>query len=155
LDDFVVRNINKNDEFTAHFNNMNLRYAEKLRGFDRKNFFLEHLLTVGLDNYFFQKHLGENRDTCDNTLSSDVDDLDTLQSTTELYKQQSKGPDEQSVQSSQSTPKSTTSRSNAPKAYHSNKETQSSSNGGGYNNPPHPKIDSSHKLPMEKKRKKL
>ena len=41
----------------------------------------------GLDNSFFQKHLSENRDTGDNTPSSDADDLDTLQRTTELYKQ--------------------------------------------------------------------
>jgi hypothetical protein len=73
---------------------MNLRYVEKLRGFDPNNFVLEHLLTVGLDNSFFQKHLRENRDTCDNTPSSDADDLHTLQRTTELYKQQGKGPSE-------------------------------------------------------------
>ena len=34
----------------------------------------------------------------------------------------------------------------------SKKETQNYSNGGGDNNPPHPKIDSSHKVPVEKKR---
>jgi hypothetical protein len=47
-----------------------------------------------------------------------------------------------------------TSRSIAPTAHHSNKETHSSSNGGGDNDPPHSTIDSSHKLPVEKKRKK-
>ena len=40
-------------------------------------------------------------------------------------------------------------------AHHSKKETQSSSNGGGDNDPPHPKIDSSHKIPLNKKRKKI
>jgi hypothetical protein len=39
-------------------------------------------------------------------------------------------------------------------AHHSNKATQISSNGGGDNNPPHSKIDNSHKLPVDKKRKK-
>jgi hypothetical protein len=38
--------------------------------------------------------------------------------------------------------------------HHRNKETQSSSNKGGDNDPPHSKIDSSHKIPVEKKRKK-
>jgi hypothetical protein len=152
----VLRNVNKIDEFAAHFNNLNLRYVEILRGFDpNKNFFLEHLQTLGFDNSFFKKHLTENRDTDDNTPASDVDDLDTLQSTTELYKQQGKGPGEKSVQSTDNTPKSTTSRSIAPTAHHNNKETQNSSNGGGDNNPPHPKIDSSHKLPVDKKRKKI
>jgi hypothetical protein len=61
--DFVLRNVNKIDEFTAHFSNLNLRYDESLRGFDPNNFFLQHLQTLGFDNYFFKKHLTENRDT--------------------------------------------------------------------------------------------
>jgi hypothetical protein len=40
-------------------------------------------------------------------------------------------------------------------SHHNNKETQISSNGGGDNDPPHSKIDSSHKLPVDKKRKKI
>jgi hypothetical protein len=48
-----------------------------------------------------------------------------------------------------------TSWSIAPTPHHNNKETQNSSNGGGDNDPPHPKIDSSHKLPVDKKRKKI
>jgi hypothetical protein len=39
-------------------------------------------------------------------------------------------------------------------AHHRNKETQSSSDGGGDNDPPHSKIDISHKLPVDKKRKR-
>jgi hypothetical protein len=54
-----------------------------------------------------------------------------------------------------STPKSTTSRSITPTNHHSNKETQSSSNGGGDNDPPHPKIYSSHKIPVDKRRKTI
>jgi hypothetical protein len=38
-------------------------------------------------------------------------------------------------------------------AHPSKKSTQSSSNGGGDKNPSRAKIDSSHKLPMKKKRK--
>jgi hypothetical protein len=65
--DFVLRNVNKIDEFAAHFNNLNLIYVERLRGFDPNGIFLEHLLVVGLNNSFFQRHLSENRDTDDNT----------------------------------------------------------------------------------------
>ena len=133
---------------------MNLRYAENLRGFDPNKFFLQHLQTLGFDNYFFKKHLTENRDTGGNAPSFDVDDLDTLQSNTKLFRQQGKGPSDKSVQSANNTPKSTTSQSITPTAHYKNKETQSSSNGGGDNNPPHCKIDSSHKLSVEKKRKK-
>jgi hypothetical protein len=71
-----------------------------------------------------------------------------------LNRQQGKGPGDKSVQSVNNTPKSTTSRSIAPTAHHNNKETHSSSNGGGYNYPPHSKIDSSHKILVDKKRKK-
>jgi hypothetical protein len=37
--DFVLRNVNKIDEFAAHSSNLNLRYVEILRGFDPNNFF--------------------------------------------------------------------------------------------------------------------
>jgi hypothetical protein len=83
----VLRNANKIDEFAAHFNNLNLRYDEILRGFDPNKLFLQHLQTLGFDNYFFKKHLTENRNIDDNAPASDVDNLDTLQSTTKLYKQ--------------------------------------------------------------------
>jgi hypothetical protein len=112
------------------------------------------LQTLGFDNCFFKKHLSKNRDTSGNALASDVGDLDTLQSNTKLYMQHGKGPSNKSVQSTNNTPKSMKSRSIAPTAHHSNKETQSSSNGGGDNDPPHSKIDSSRKLPVDKKRKK-
>jgi hypothetical protein len=102
-----------------------------------------------------KKHLTENRDIDDNAPASDVDDLDTLQSTTELYKQQGKCPDEKSVQSTNNTPKSMTSWCITPMTHHNNKETHNSSNRGGDNDPPHPKIDSSRKLLVDKKRKKI
>jgi hypothetical protein len=50
----VLRNVNKIDEFAAHFNNLNLRYAERIRGLDPNGIFLEHLLAVGFNNSFFQ-----------------------------------------------------------------------------------------------------
>jgi hypothetical protein len=153
LRDFVLRNVNKIDEFVAHFNNLNLIYVESLRGFDPNNFFLEHLLTLGLDNSFFKKHLSENKNTGDNTPASDVRNLDTLQSLTKLYKKHGKRPGDKSVQLTDNTPKSATFRSIAPTTHHNKKATQNSSNGGGDNDPHHPKIDSSHKLPLEKKRK--
>jgi hypothetical protein len=49
------------------------------------------------------------------------------------------------------TPKSMTSQSITPMAHHNKKATHNYSNGEGDNNPPHPKIDSCHKLPVEKK----
>jgi hypothetical protein len=82
----MLNNINKIDEFTTHFNNLNLRYVERIRGFDPNGFFLENLLAVGLEKSFFQRHMSENRDTNDKNYSYDVDNLDTLQSTIELYK---------------------------------------------------------------------
>jgi hypothetical protein len=154
IGEFVLKNVNKIDDFAAHFSISNLRYAEDIRGFDPYDIFRQHLQTLGLDDCFVNKHLPKNRDSGDNGPASDADDVETVQSCTKLYTQQGKGPSDKSVQSANTTPKSTTSRSIAPTAHHSNKETQSSSNGGGDNDPPHSKIDSSHKLPVEKKRKK-
>jgi hypothetical protein len=85
--DFMLRNANKIDEFTSHFNNLNLIYVQSLRRFDPNIFFLEHLQTLGFDNYFFKKHLTKKKDIDDNAHSYDANDLDTLQNTTELYKQ--------------------------------------------------------------------
>jgi hypothetical protein len=104
--------------------------------------------------FFFEKDLTENRDTGENAPTSNVHNLDTLQSTTELSRKKGKDDDDKSVQSTNNTPKSTTSRSINPMAHHNKKETRSSSNGGD-KDPPHPKIDTSHKLPMDKKRKQI
>jgi hypothetical protein len=110
----VLRNVNKIDKFAAHFNNLNLRYVERLRVLDPNGIFLEHLLAFGLNNSFFQRHLSENRDTNEKTPASDVGDLETMKSTTELYKKHGKGPSEKSVESPDTTPNTTISRSIAP-----------------------------------------
>jgi hypothetical protein len=62
---------------------------------------------------------------------------------------------EKSVQSSKNAPKSTISRSIAQTTHHNNKATRSSLNGEGHNDPPHPKIDSSQRLPLDKSRKQF
>jgi hypothetical protein len=121
--DFVLKNVNKIDEFATHFNNLNLIYDETLRGFDPNNFFLQHLQTLGFENSSFKKHMTKKLDTGNNAHASDVSDLDTLQSTTELYKKQGKLPGEKSVQLTNNTPKSETSQSITPMAHHNNKET--------------------------------
>jgi hypothetical protein len=39
IGDFIFRNINKIDEFANHFHNLNLKYVEKIKGFDpNRNF---------------------------------------------------------------------------------------------------------------------
>ena len=119
----MLKNVDKIDDFEAHSSIPNLRYAEIIRGFDPYNIFWQHLQTLGLDDCFFKKQLPENRDIGDNAPASDVDDLDTVQSYTKLYTQQVKGPDDKSVQSTNNTPKSTTSRSIAPTTHHNKKTT--------------------------------
>jgi hypothetical protein len=52
IGDIMLRNINKIDEFANHFNNVNLKYVEKIKGFDPKRIFVEHMLSVGLSNSF-------------------------------------------------------------------------------------------------------
>ena len=36
IGEFIFRNLNKIDEFANHFNNVNLKYVEKIKGFDPK-----------------------------------------------------------------------------------------------------------------------
>jgi hypothetical protein len=81
--------------------------------------------------------------------------LETILSTNEFYKQKGKGPSEKCAQSPVVTPKTTTSRSNALTAHRTRKVTKSSSIGGGEKNPPLGKIESSHKLPLIRKRKNV
>jgi hypothetical protein len=50
--DFVFRIMNKIDEFANHFHNLNLKYAEKIRGFDPNGIFVDHMLVVGFSNSF-------------------------------------------------------------------------------------------------------
>jgi hypothetical protein len=151
----MCRNVNKIDEFTGHFNKLNLTYDERLKGFDPNGIFREHLLAVGFRISFIHRRLTEDRDSDDKNPSSGDCDLETLQSKTELYRQQGKVSDEKSAQSPASTPKRTTSWSITSTAHPSKKATQKYSNGGGDKNPPHTKIDSSHKVPLTKKRKKI
>jgi hypothetical protein len=153
--DFIFRNMNKIDEFTCHFHSLNLKYAEKVKGFDPSGIFVEHLLVVGFNNDFINTILNEDGDNALGTPTHDTDDLETILNTNESYKQRGKGLGEKSAQSLTVTPKSTTSRSNAPMTYPSKKFTHSSSGGGGDKNPPSRKIESSHKLPVRKKRKNI
>jgi predicted molibdopterin-dependent oxidoreductase YjgC len=44
IGDFIFRNINKVDEFVNHLKNVNLKYAEKIKGVDHKKIFAEHML---------------------------------------------------------------------------------------------------------------
>jgi hypothetical protein len=39
----MFKNLNKIDEFSNHFNNVNLKYAEKIKDFDLKRKFVGHI----------------------------------------------------------------------------------------------------------------
>jgi hypothetical protein len=59
IGEFVLRNINKIDEFANHSNNVSLRYAERIKGFDSNKIFVGHMLLVGFSNSFIQTVLSE------------------------------------------------------------------------------------------------
>jgi hypothetical protein len=149
--DFIFNNMNKIDEFVGHFHSLNLKYAEKVKGFDPNDIFLEHLLVVGFNNYFINTIMNEYGDNASSTPSRDTDNLETILNTNDSYKKRGKGLGEKSAQSPTITPKSIASRSSAPTAYPSKKLTHSSSGGVGYKNPPSGKIEISHKLHMRYK----
>jgi hypothetical protein len=128
-------------------------YAKRLKGFEPNGIFREHLLGVGFNTSFIHTHLTQDRNSVENNLASVDCDAERLQSTIELYRQHGKVSSEKSTESPASTAKSTTSRSIASMVHPSKKETQKYSNRGGDKNPPCINIDSSHKIPLTKKRK--
>ena len=87
IGEFVLKNVNKIDDFASHFSISNLRYAEDIRGFDPYDIFRQHLQTLGLSDCFVNKHLPKNRDSGDNGPASDTDDIETVKSYTKLYTQ--------------------------------------------------------------------
>jgi hypothetical protein len=58
IGDFVLRSMNIIDEFSNHFHNFNLKYAENIRGFDPNKIFVEHMLTMSFSNSFIHTVLG-------------------------------------------------------------------------------------------------
>jgi hypothetical protein len=148
----VCRNINKIDEFAAHFKKLNLTYIERIKVFDPNDIFGEHLLGVGFNTSFIHRHFTQDRDNVNNNLSSAHCNVETLQSAIELYRQHGKVSGEKSTQLPANTPKSTTPRSVTSTVHPSKKGTQKYSNGGD-KKPPRINIDSSHKVPLTKKRK--
>jgi hypothetical protein len=133
--DFIFRNMNKIDECTGHFHKLNLKYTEKLKEFNPNCIFVERLLVVGFYNSFINTILNQDGDNASGTPTRNIDDLETILSTNESYKQRGKGPGEKSSQSLNVTPKSTTCRSSAPTTYPTKKVTHSSSGRGGDKNP--------------------
>jgi hypothetical protein len=59
--DFIFRNMNKIDEFAGHFHSLNLRYVERVKGFDPSGIFVEHLLAIGFNNSFINTILNEDK----------------------------------------------------------------------------------------------
>jgi hypothetical protein len=155
IGDFIFRNMNKINEFAGHFHSLNLKYVERVKGFDPGGIFLEHILVVGFNNSFINSILNEDEDNFSGSISRETGDLETILNTNESYKQRVKGKGEKCTQSPTVTPKSTTSQSNAPMTHKIKKVTHSSLGGGGDNNPPSRKIESSHNIPLRKKRKNI
>jgi hypothetical protein len=150
-----LKNINKIDEFANHFNNVNMKYAENIKGFDPNKIFVEHMLSVGFNNLFIHTILNEEEDNNQGTHVQNVDNLETILSTNGFYKQKGKGLNEKSAWSPVVTPKTTTSRSNAPTTHPIRKIAKSISSNRGEKNSPPRKIESSHEFPLRKKRKNV
>ena len=75
--------MNNIDEFTGHFHSLNLKYVEKLKGFDNSGIFVEHLLVVGFNNSFIDTILNEDGDNTSGTPPRDTDDVETTLNTNE------------------------------------------------------------------------
>jgi hypothetical protein len=64
--------MNKIDEFTYHFHNLDLKYAERVKGFDPSGIFVEHLLAVGFNNSFINAILNEDKDNVSGNPAHDI-----------------------------------------------------------------------------------
>jgi hypothetical protein len=93
----IFKNINKIDEFVNHFQNENLKYVERIKGFDPNIFFLEHMMSVGFNNSFIHTILSEEEDNNLGSHSHKVGDLETILNTNEFCKNKGKGPNEKST----------------------------------------------------------
>jgi hypothetical protein len=139
--DFIFRNINKIDEFANHFKNVNLKYVEKIKGFDPNKIFVEHMLSVGFSNSFIHTILNEEEEgNNESTHVHDDGDLETIFNTNEFNKQNGKGSSERSVPSPIVTPKNTTSQRNVPTTHPVRKVINNISSGRGETNPPSGKL---------------
>jgi hypothetical protein len=147
--------MNKIDKFAGHFHSLNLKYAEKIKGFDPNSIFVEYLLVVGFNNSFINTILNEDGDNALGTPTHDTDNLETILNNNESYKHRGKVPSEKIAQSPTVMPKSTTSQSSAPATYPSKKVTHNSLGKGGDKNRPSGKIEISHKVPVRKKQKNI
>jgi hypothetical protein len=80
-----------------HFNNVNLKYAQNIKGFDPKKSFMEHMLSVEFKNSFVHTILSEEEDKNLGSLAHNGGDLETVLSTNEFYKKKGKGPSEKNA----------------------------------------------------------
>jgi hypothetical protein len=97
LGDFILGNMNKINEFSNHFHNLNLKYVEKIKGFDPSGIFVEHMLAVVFRNSFVHTVLSEEEDDNLSAPTHNVGDLETVLSTNKFYKHKGKGPSEKSA----------------------------------------------------------
>jgi hypothetical protein len=153
--DFVFRNMNKIDEFANHFHNMNLKYVGRIKWFDPKGIFVEHMLAMGFRNSFIHIVLAEEEDNNLGATTHNVGDLEIVLSTNEFYKHKVKGLNEKSAQSPTINPNNSTSWSSVPVDHPYRKVINNSLSGGGEKNCSPGKIETSHKLPLRKKRENI
>jgi hypothetical protein len=84
IGDFIFRNIIKIDEFSNQFHNLNLKYVQKIKGFDPNGICVEHMMTVGFNNSFIRIVLSEEEDNNLGTPTHNTGDLEMVLSTNEF-----------------------------------------------------------------------
>jgi hypothetical protein len=85
--DFILMNMNMINCFVDHFHILNLKYVDKVKGFDPNGIFVEHLLAVSFNSSFINTILNEDEDNTSGILSRDTNILETILNTNESYKQ--------------------------------------------------------------------
>jgi hypothetical protein len=79
------------------FHNLNLKYVEKIKGFDPSGIFVEHMLVMVFRNSVVHTMLSEEEYDNLSAPTHNVGDLETVLSTNKFYKHKGKGPSEKSA----------------------------------------------------------
>jgi hypothetical protein len=100
----LLRGISKIDEFSTQLDQYNLKYAEEIKGFDPNNLFTDHMTYVGFsksltNTFVFGEEEGDSHDPLTQIVEKRMDDIETIVSMTDQYKQRGRVSTEKSAQS--------------------------------------------------------
>jgi hypothetical protein len=89
--EIVVKHISHLDEFVVQLDQLSLKEAQAIKGFDPKDSFSAHMSLVGYSSYFskseqFEEGGGDNQNLLEASIEETLNDIEELESTNECYR---------------------------------------------------------------------